>query len=87
MTLEALLNQGIFLIFAVATFIPAYITKKLGKTSLGILSATLAVFAITHGLYHLAESLEMDFLADVIVEPLSAAMLAIFALYFYMKGG
>ena len=79
------LNQVIFIVFLAGAVVPLYLTKKFGRSAYGVLSLMLAVFLLLHGFYHLSESLQFDFFADVIFEPTSVLFLLAFALYYYRK--
>lgn len=82
---EELLNQAVFVVFLAGAFVPLYLARKFGQTSLGIMSMLLAVFLVFHGFYHLAASFGLDFYSDVVFEPLSVGFLFVFAVYFYRK--
>ena len=82
---EELLNQAVFVIFLAGALVPLYLARKFGKSSLGILSVTLALFLVLHGFYHLAESAGLDLYADVVFEPFSVVFLFGFAVYLYRK--
>ena len=65
--------------------IPLVIAGKVKVSTLRILSLFLGLFAITHGLYHLAAIQRLGFLADVVFEPVSVTLLFFFGLYYSRK--
>ncbi len=65
--------------------IPLFIAGRVKVSSLRILSLLLGLFAITHGLYHLAAIQRLGFLADVVFEPVSVTLLFVFGLYYSRK--
>ena len=69
-------------IFA-AAIVPIYLSFKLTK-SLRILTIVFAVFVVVHGLYHIFGSMNKTFLSEIVFEPLSAAVLVTFGI-FYLK--
>jgi hypothetical protein len=83
------LNVSIFFIFLAVSVVPFYAAKKLGKTSLGLVSLALGVFAILHGSFHALITLGpmATYYGLVIVGPASAVCLMIFATYFFVRGG
>ncbi len=68
-----------------AGIIPLLIAGRVKVSSLRILSLFLGLFAITHGLYHLAAIQRLAFLADVVFEPVSVTLLFVFGLYYSRK--
>ena len=82
---EETLNQIIFIVFVAGASVPVYLTRKFGRSVLGVLSLLLALFLLFHGFYHLTEAFELDFYADVVLEPASAICLLGFAAYYYRK--
>jgi hypothetical protein len=80
------LNISIFVIFLGASIIPFYAARRLGKTTLGLVSLVLALFAVTHGVYHLLFVIGMFDLSIVVFGPMSAALLLVFAVYLFRTG-
>ncbi len=80
------LNFLAFVALSLAGIVPVLIAVRVKIPSLRILSLLLGLFAITHGLYHLAEAYGVDFLSDVILEPTSIVFLLAFGLYYSKKG-
>jgi len=77
LTFAALFSVGI---------VPIYLVLKIKVRPLRLLSLFLGLFAIIHGLYHLADAYGQSFLADVVLEPASVAFLLAFGLYYSKKG-
>lgn len=73
-----------FIIFA-SVIIPIYYSFRLSKTYKK-LSVILTAFIITHGIYHLLEYLDYEFMADSIFSPLSQIILIIFGLFLLFIG-
>ncbi len=67
---------------------PTYIalTIRGSNKRLCYLSVGLAVFAVAHSFYHLAEFLEMGDLGDNFLLPLSVALLVIYGIYYLRSG-
>ena len=67
---------------------PLYLAFRLRGSNrrLLYLSAGLGIFAIVHSLYHLAEFLSMDNLADNFFLPLSVVFLVVYGIYYYQAG-
>jgi hypothetical protein len=86
LSLTDILNISIFVIFLGISVIPFYIAGKLGKTTLGLVSLVLGLFAVTHGFYHLFFAVNMADLSLVLFGPLSSGLLLVFALYMYKRG-
>lgn len=64
------------LIFA-AAIVPTYLSVKLhGVTKM--LALALAIFAISHGVYHVVGTIGLESLADEVFEPISVVMLIAF---------
>ncbi len=80
------MNQAVFFVFLGGAIVPLYLARKFGRSSMGILSALLALFLVLHAFYHFAESFGFDLFSDVVFEPLSVIFLFSFALYVYRKG-
>jgi hypothetical protein len=75
-----------FAAFIAVAVVPLYISFRVKPRSLRIISALLGIFAVTHGLYHLADAVSQGFLADVVFEPISVVFLLAFGLYYSKKG-
>jgi hypothetical protein len=86
LSLTDMLNISIFVIFLGISIIPFYVAGKLGKTTLGLVSLVLGLFAVTHGVYHLLFAINMVELSLVLFGPLSSGLLLAFALYMYKRG-
>ncbi len=86
MTLEATLNLLAWLALFGVGIVPLFIALRVKLLSLRILSLLLGAFALTHGLYHLSEAYSLDFLSDVVLEPVSVVFLVSFGLYYSKKG-
>ncbi len=82
-----MLNVSIFVIFLGISVVPFYASKKLGATTLGLVSLTLGLFAILHGTTHLLLGLGDTELAFTTFGPVSTALLLVFAVYMYRRGG
>ena len=67
---------------------PAYIalTIRGSNKRLFYLSVGLAVFAVVHSFYHLAEFLAMGDLGDKFFLPLSVVLLVIYGIYYLRSG-
>ena len=85
MTIYDILNSLAFASLAAAGIVPALMAVKVKNSSLRTLSALLGLFAISHGLYHLASVYELEFLADVVIEPIAVVSLVGFGLYYSKK--
>ena len=86
MTLEWTLNFLAFASLCLVGLVPILIALKVKIPSLRMMSLLLGLFAITHGLYHLAEAFGIDFLSDVVLEPTSIVFLLAFGFYYSKKG-
>ncbi len=86
MSLDWTLNFLAFAALSLVGIIPILIAVRVKIPSLRIISLLLGLFAITHGLYHLAEAFGVDLLSDVILEPVSVVFLLAFGLYYSKKG-
>ncbi len=84
--MEWLLNFLAFAALFLVGIVPILIASRVRISSLRIMSSLLGLFAITHGLYHLAEAYGLDFLSDVVFEPVSVVFLLAFGLYYSKKG-
>lgn len=58
-----------------------------GERSLLHLSLMLGVFSGVHSFYHLSEFLGQEYLADVILLPVSAGLFTVFAAYYWRRSG
>ena len=80
------LNFLAFAALILVGIVPILIAIRVKIPSLRIMSSLLGLFAITHGLYHLAEAFGVDLLPDAILEPSSVVFLLAFGLYYSKKG-
>ena len=85
MTLEWLLNILAWVALFGVGIVPLLISFKVKVRSLRILSLLLGLFAVTHGMYHLSVAYGIDFLSDVILEPISVGFLLAFGFYYSKK--
>jgi hypothetical protein len=67
-----------FIIFT-AALIPIYFSMRLSKIYKK-LALALSIFIVLHGVYHLFEYMEYEFLAESILSPLSIIILIVFGL-------
>jgi len=74
------LVDGVVILLAAA--IPIYLTVRL-KNDLGKLTAILSIFILIHAVYCWLDYFGFDFLSDGVFEPLSAAALLFFGIYYY----
>ncbi len=74
------LVNGVVILLAAA--IPIYLTIRL-KNNLRKLTAILSIFILVHGVYCWLDFFGYNFLSDGVFEPLSAAMLLFFGIYYY----
>jgi len=86
MTLEWTLNFLAFAALCLVGLVPILISLRVKVPAIKIMSLLLGLFALTHGLYHLAEAFGVDFLSDVVLEPTSIVFLLAFGLYYSKKG-
>ena len=86
MDVEWLLNILAWVALFGVGIVPFIIAIRVKVSSLRILSLLLGLFAITHGLYHLADAYNLESIAYVIVEPVSVVFLVAFGLYYSKKG-
>jgi hypothetical protein len=77
-----------FLFMLMTASAPTYIalTIRGSNKRLYYLSVGLAVFAVVHSFYHLAEFLEMGYLGDNFFLPLSVILLVIHGMYYLRSG-
>jgi hypothetical protein len=75
------LVNGIVALLAAA--IPIYLTVRL-KNNLRKLTAILSIFIISHAVYCWLDFFGFGFLAEGVFEPLSAAVLMFFGIYYYV---
>ncbi len=90
MALEFYLNLLSALFMFVGAIAPMYFTVRVNNPTLRTLSALLSAFLALHGLYHLASLLDTELfeaIGDGILEPLSWAVLAAFAVYYTKRVG
>jgi hypothetical protein len=80
-----LLNLLTWAAFFGVAAVPILVAIRVKSFSLRVLSLLLGLFAITHGLYHLTMAYGLDFLAQVILEPVSVTFLLAFGIYFSRK--
>ena len=85
MTLDWLLNISVWIALLAVGAVPVLMAVRVGVRSLRILSVLLALFAITHGLYHLMSAYEFEFWADAVFEPVSVVFLLAFGVYYSKK--
>lgn len=73
---------------AIAFVLPFNACHKVWRYNLRLflLSFFLAAFALSHSFHHLAEFFHEEFLADVILLPLSVSFLLAFGLYYVRSG-
>ena len=74
------LVNGVVILLAVA--IPIYLTIRLNN-NLRKLTAILSIFILIHAVYCWLDYFRFDFLSDGVFEPLSAAVLIFFGIYYY----
>src|SRR5215469_8887894 len=74
------LVNGIVALFAAA--IPIYLTMRLND-NLRKLTAILSIFILMHAAYCWLNYFGFDFLSDGVFEPLSAAVLMLFGIFYY----
>jgi hypothetical protein len=67
-----------------AAAVPIYLSLKLKDKNLKKLTMLLAAFVVIHGVYHASGSLDWMFLAKGILDPISAATLLVFGLYYFL---
>lgn len=72
----------------IASTAPVYVAYRVRRSNrtLFTLSAALACFTISHGLYHLVSYLGMYFLAEVFFWPLGALLLLLFGILYWRTG-
>jgi len=85
MTIYDILNFLAFAALAAAGIVPTLMAFRVKISSLRILSSLLGVFALSHGLYHLAFIYDLEFLAVVIIQPVAVISLIGFGLYYSKK--
>jgi len=85
LTIYDVLNFLAFASLTAAGIVPILIAYRVRVSSFRILSLLLGVFALSHGLYHLAFVYDLGFLADVILEPVAVVSLVGFGLYYSKK--
>jgi hypothetical protein len=86
-----LLNAIIIISVSIPTL---YIGTKVKVAPLRTIAVLLPTFLVVHGLYHLSAFLggylgygQFSWAGDIVLEPLSYALLLAFAVYFYRSGG
>jgi len=72
----------LFSIMVAAGIVPLIMAFRVKVHSLRILSLLLGLFAIIHGFYHLASGFQQEFLADVVIEPISLLLLVGLGAYY-----
>ncbi len=85
-TLESTLNILAFATLIGVGIAPLLVAARIRIYPLGALSLLLGLFAITHGMYHLAEAYELTTFSDIVFEPLSIVFLIAFGAYYSKKG-
>ena len=70
-----------------ASIIPFYVAYITRIKPFRILSLLLALFAFSHGLYHLLFSFVFGYTARAVLDSFSVAVLLAFLTYFSKKGG
>ena len=80
-----LLNTLTWAAFFGVAIVPIIIAIKVRSASLRKLSLLLGVFAIAHGLYHLALAYGVYPVANIILDPVSVTFLLAFGLYYTKK--
>jgi hypothetical protein len=76
----------IFISLAAAGLVPLLMFFRVKIWSIRILSLLLGLFAVIHGLYHLASGFGNAFFGDIVFEPVSVSILVAFGLYYSKKG-
>ena len=71
--------------FIAVGIVPIMIALKVKSPSLRILSLFLGAFALAHAFYHLELAYGQDFVANIILGPLSVTFLLAFGLYYSKK--
>lgn len=66
---------------------PLYLLARVRGSGLRTVSLLLALFTLTHGVYHTLGGFGLEFWADAVFEPLSVILLVFFGLYYAFKGG
>jgi hypothetical protein len=80
-----LLNLLTWVAFFGVGIVPILIAIQVKALALRVLSVLLGLFAISHGLYHLALAYGLYFIAEVILEPVSVVFLLAFGIYYSKK--
>jgi len=70
-----------------ASAIPFYVSLATKIKPFRILSLLLALFAFSHGLYHLLFAFVFGYAARAVLDSFSVAVLLVFLSYFAKKGG
>lgn len=70
-----------------ASAIPFYVAYATKVNSFRVLSLLLALFAFSHGLYHLLFGFVFGYTARAILDSFSVGVLLLFLSYFSRKGG
>lgn len=78
---ELVMNGVSAVLIFVAAAVPIYLCLRLGGY-LKLLTCALAGFVTIHGIYHLLEIANYEELAENLFEPLSIALLIVFAIMF-----
>ena len=74
------LVNGVVALLAAA--IPIYLTVRL-KNNLRQITAILSIFILVHAVYSWLGFFGFDFLSDGVFQPLSAAVLMLFGIFYY----
>ena len=85
MSIYTTLHFLAFVALAAAGIVPVLVALRVRITSFQVLSSLLGLFAISHGLYHLASAYGGELLADVILNPIAVVSLIWFGLYYSKK--
>ena len=80
-----LLNTLTWAAFFGVAVVPIIIAIRVRSVPLRKLSLLLGIFAIAHGLYHLALAYGTYYIANTILEPVSVTFLLAFGLYYAKK--
>lgn len=79
-----------FVLLAAAAGVVFYMALRVGlqgERPLLYLSLILGTFSSVHSLYHLFEFLAQEYLADVVLLPVSAGIFTVFATYYWRRSG
>lgn len=86
-----MLHNILGLVSALAMFAASlpllYIAVRVQQKTLRTLSILLGVFSLVHGVYHVGFLVGLAELSQILIGPFSALLLAIFAIYYFRRGG